>query len=409
MMRYGRNSERGMIFIAALIMLSGMMVVVIAMAHEVSLDLKMSTNLMESEAALEIARVGLDNLLYLANNDSNWRTTYSSGAWISDRVVGDGKFTASGIDADGNLSDCPIDPVTATSVATLYDTTRTITATFQPPVHDAMMYLGSAWLGPITVEDAPRVYGDLSTGGSVTLVGSAPDFRGDLYVADKDVVAATLDDDDTDIHEISPTPGEPSVSLTWFTDRGTEISPPETVSDFWIENQVISPSSNPYGFANANGIYYFDAGNKEVRFRHCHITATIVITNAKTVFFEEASVHSPAFTYYPALVCNAPIVYSFDRNLSESTKDVDFNGDGDKSDVFTPFISGLVYSSLKITGMQAGGGTNIVRFKGVMISKRLHLIGSGSIFEQDPLLSTNLVNQFQGNGLRLVPGTLKLE
>jgi hypothetical protein len=69
----------------------------------------------------------------------------------------------------------------------------------------------------------------------------------------------------------------------------------------------------------------------------------------------------------------------------------------------------VVYSSQSLTGLQAGGGTNIVRFKGIMIARSLHLIGSGSIFEQDPFYASNLVVQFQGNGLQIVPGTITSE
>ncbi len=400
-----------MIFIAALIMLCGMTVVVIALAHEVGLDLHMASNLMDAEQTAEIARVGLDNLIYAANSDPNWRTHYTSGTWFTNKTVGEGQFTASATDNDGNLANNPIDPVAARSIATLNGTSRTLTATLRPPVHPAMMYLGTAcWTnGEIRIESGPRLYGDLAANNTVSMVGNAPDFRGGLYVRDQDSVAADLDDADTNIYEISSVPGEPSVNVNWFVGQGSQMTPPEVASNILIENKVISPASNPYGFTNADGIYYIHVGNKDVRIRNCHITATLVFVSAKAVYFEQASVHGPAFTHLPALVANAPVVYDFDRNLSESACNVDFNGDGDRSDVFTPFISGVVYSSQSLTGLQAGGGTNIVRFKGIMIARSLHLIGSGSIFEQDPFYASNLVVQFQGNGLQIVPGTITSE
>lgn len=409
-----RNPQSGVIFIAALILLAGMSVVVIALAHEVSLDLKMAASLVEADQALETAKVGIDKVVYAVNSDPVWRETYTSGETYGQFALGDGSFQVTLTDKDGDLADDPIDSVTVTSVAVYKGATRTVSATLIPPVHEAMMYLAYVWkagsgTGDMEIKNGPRIYGDLCAANHVTLKdASAPDLRGDIYVTNSGNVSAALDDADTDIITLSSAPAAVEVDLDWFIDRGSRISPPVKDEEFLVEDEIISPTWNPYGFANSNGIYYIE-GDRAVRFRRCHITATIVIATGKKVYFDEATVHAPAFSYYPALLSDNEVHYAFDRNLSEAKSDVDFNGDGDKADVFTPSISGVVFARKRIEGLQKSGGTNIVRFKGAFISEKIVLVGSGCIFEQDPSLASNLVSQFQGDGLKLIRGSLKIE
>ncbi len=413
-MRELRRGERGMIFIAALVLLASMMVVLVALANEVALDLKMSANVTDADQALEIAKVGIDNIRYIANEDPAWRTNYTSGVWISNKAVGGGTFTAWGIDPDGNLANSPIDTVTARATATYKGTIRTLSATLTPPVHDAMGFLAyvSGGAGKIEIYNGPRIYGDLCSADKVELKDtSTPDHRGGIYVTNRSNVSSALVDGDTNVVQLSSAPAVfdlARANLAWFIARGARIYPPVEGDKYVIQDKVISPTTNPYGSPNANGIYYVQ-GDKDLRIVRSHITATIVVNTGRKVTFEKAAVHVPAFSYYPAVLSDREVYYQFNQNLSEAESNVDFNGDGDLADVFTPSVNGVVYAKTRIEGLQASGGTNIVRFKGALVSERVVLIGSGCIFEQDPALATNLVNQFQGDGLRLVPGTMKLE
>jgi len=329
--------------------------------------------------------------------------------WLDARAAAGGTFTASGIDDDGDLADCPIDPATAQSVATYKGATRRLSATLTPPVHDAMMYLAYGASGPreIKINGSCRIFGDLCAE-KVQLASGTPDHRGNIYAKKLDEVSPGLDDADTNVYVYASEPERPTVDVNWLVARGSQMSPGVYADDYYIADKVISPTSNPYGFSNANGIYYI-TGDRETRFVRCYINATIVILTNKKVSFEKASVHAPAFPYYPALVMEDELHYSFDQNLSEAESDVDFNRDGDKSDVFTPSVSGVVSANKKIFALQYSGGTNIVRFKGVFISDYIEFCGSGGIFEQDPSLATDLVNQFEGDGLQLVPGSVRME
>ena len=417
MKRRTLHRDRGVIFIAALILLAGMSVVVIAIAHEVSLDLKMATSLVEADQALETAKVGIDKIVYALNNDANWRTTYTSGAQYGPFALGDGEFTVTITDEDGDLSDSAIDSVTVRSIATYKDTTRTVSAVLAPPVHDAMMYLAVMWDSgkKIKIEDGPRIYGDVMSANDVTVTGTLPDFRGDIYCRDASKVDDPLDDADTDVFQITPTPADPAPDIDWFISRGSAMTPPDTGSALTIVDKRITPTTNPHGFSNANGIYTIDANGQDVEFRRCYIEATIVIKRADKVFFEDGIVHRPALPSYPALVVagqdpgKGTVEYDLDLNLSESGSNVDFNGDGDTSDVYAPSVSGVVYAPIKIRALQVDGDDKTVRFKGVLISKDIELMGAGNILEQDPALATNLVEQFQGAGMKLVKGSFKIE
>jgi hypothetical protein len=404
-----RAGQRGVIFVAALVLLAGMSVVVIAMVHEVSLDFRMATNLVEADQAAELARLGLDNLIYIARNDGDWRTNQPSGTWISNKSACGGSFSASGVDADGDLADCRIDLVNATATGTYGGASRTLSATLTPPIHEAMLHLAYAGGGSreIKIEGFCRIYGDLCAD-KVTASNGTPDHRGRIYAEKTSDVSDVLKDGNTTVEVYASRPEYPDVDLNWFKARGTRLSPAVHSSDYYIADKVISPTSNPNGFSSSSGIYYIE-GDRDVRFVRCHITATIVILTGKKVYFDKACVHAPAFPYYPALVTEDELYYDFDENLSEADRDVDFNGDGDKADTFTPSVSGVVYAKKKIVGLQYGGGTNIVRFKGLMISDKIEIIGPGSIFEQDPDLASTLVNQFQGEGLELVTGSVTTE
>ena len=405
------NAECGVVFIAALILLAGMSVVIVALANEVSLDLKMAASLVEADQALEIAKVGIDKIVYAVNNDANWRTTYTSGTKYGPFSLGDGTFCVTIIDDDGDLADSPIDSVTVTSVAAYKGTTRTVSATLTPPVHESMMYLAYVWKKDkkLGFEAGPRAYGDLCSFNKIDVIGALPDFRGDIYYASPGGIDGSLDDEDTDIIMLSAEPAAPNVDLNWFIGRASTIGPPLVGDTYEITGKRISSDNNPHGFSNSNGIYYLDAGGKNVKFTRCYIEATIVIKRAGTVTFDEAGVHLPKETYYPALIVEGNVVYAFDKNLSESESGVDLNGDGDKTDIFTPSISGVVFATKTLTALQGTGGTNIVRFKGTLVAENIKLIGSGCIFEQDPSLAAELVSQFQGGGMKLVKGSLRIE
>jgi len=413
MTRWNRPRNRGVIFVAALILLAGMSVVVIALAHEISLDLKMATALVDADQTLEIAKVGIDKIIYALNNDSNWRTTYSSGVKYGPFALGNGEFHVTITDEDGDLADDPIDSVTVTSVATYKGSTRTVSAVLAPPVHDAMMYLAytSIGAGNMEIYNGPRIYGDLCATDKVEIKDSSPpDHRGGIYVPDPKNVSPALDDANTNVVSLPSAPtilDIDDVDLDWLIANGSKMSPP-AYADLVIVDKVISPTSNPYGFANANGIYYIQ-GDKDVRFIRCHITATIVVQTGRKVYFDEASVHAPAFPQYPALVSDREVYYDFTKNLSEIETGVDFNCDGDQDDVFTPSVSGIVYAKIKIEALQSTGSTNIVRFKGALVSDKVVFNGAGAIFEQDPTLATTLVNGFVSDRMKLVTGSIKIE
>ncbi len=406
------HPRKGSVFVASFVLLLGISVVLIALGSEIALDLRMSSNLAEADQAREIARIGIDYAIYLANANPSWRAMYPSGAWVSNMSVGGGTLTVSVTSPNGNFN-CPIDPLTVRSAGTYKGSTRTFSATLKPPVHDSMMFLFHVgYVGTsgskLYIDSASRILGDISCQEVSYKSGSAPDFRGDIYMTSAGWVQSGLTDADTRIVQIPSPPTLPSVDFNWFISRGSQITPPGS-DPLYVTDKLISPTANPYGFSNASGIYYIDAAGKEVKFTRCYITATIVLIRTKKVTFDKACVHSPASPDLPALVTDGDVDYSFTQNLSESESNVDFNGNATKTDVFIPSVTGVIYSSKRIRGMQYSGGTNLVRFNGALVANTLEIYGAPCIFEQDPSLSTNLVNQFQGLGLKLVNGSIKLE
>jgi hypothetical protein len=134
------------------------------------------------------------------------------------------------------------------------------------------------------------------------------------------------------------------------------------VSEYLMDRVVLSPSSNPYGATNAQGIYVLDCNNQQVMIGPCRIVGTLLVKNYNTLTIQGPIEWEPAVAGYPALLTDKDVSIGFDKSvaLSEATYGVNFNPAGtpypysggtanaNATDAFPSVINGLVYAGGKI-------------------------------------------------------------
>ena len=136
------------------------------------------------------------------------------------------------------------------------------------------------------------------------------------------------------------------------------------LSAYVMDRVLLSPTSNPYGTPNANGIYIINCNGQTVTIGACRIVGTLVLLGAGSgTTIQGPIVWEPAVTGYPALLSDSSIAISFtgSAGLGEATYGVNFNPTGtpypfvggtansNASDGFPSVINGLVYCGGSLT------------------------------------------------------------
>ena len=302
-----------------------------------------------AESAIEFGLLKIDQ-------NANWRTTYVSGVWESNKVIGNGRFTLEGIDADGLLAD------SATDGLTLRGTGMEGSAQFKLEVQV------DADITPLTCLERP-----LHVGNDVTFSGA--DVTSDRPISANKNMAAVASTINADAEA-----GGTIIGLGFQGSRVTGMiartMPSASVFDYYIangtvinfdstggkiEDTVLSPRRNPYGVAtNPQGIYVISCGGRDFTIRDCRILGTLVLLDVGGSSRVENSVNiEPAVANLPSLLVRGKMEFRYDdAPLSESDREVNFNppesgyrgiSDNDQIDSYPSIIRGLVYVSSELT------------------------------------------------------------
>ncbi len=319
------------------------------------------------------ARAGVELAILWVDNNPNWRTTYTNGAWSADLNFGGSKTVGvEGYDlSDADLSDSPSDPLVLVGVGksgnAVHKTAVTLNPLF-PPISALTSALhadgGIVILGTATVNSDHVV----SSNGNVTAV---------LATVNADVSAAGgifgITYNGSNQIGITALEMPPSDAFDYYTTNGTEIpvtSLPFSGGGYRIENVAIGPASNPYGAANAMGIYYMNCKGARLTITNARIISTLVILNAASGLTVEGSVSwtTPNNTL-PALMTDVDLTLNMSSAALANAGTLDLGmagvsiGDPMFEDGATleSAIRGLVYT----TGMASIG--NDTTINGVMI------------------------------------------
>jgi hypothetical protein len=270
-------------------------------------------------AAVSAVELGL---LYV-QVDPNWRTTYSSGAWLSDQQLGDATFTLEGVDPqDGDLGDSEYEPLILTGTGAK-GIARHKTQVTLVPVIQPLEALNTCLHASGKVK--------IHAGKSLTVVGAPVSTNG---VLDNDELI------DGDAHAASvETVGTITGTLT-VPAPSKDMPDPNVISDYiarataipfsgTIDKQVLTPTSNPWGAGDPNGVYFIDTGGVALKIMNSRIHGTLIVKlNGNTLTLDDAVFMQNYRSDYPTLIVDGHAyikIHSADETLSEADCGVNFN------------------------------------------------------------------------------------
>jgi len=182
--------------------------------------------------------------------------------------------------------------------------------------------------------------------------------------------------------------------FNWYMQNATEI--PYTGN---LVRQVLTPTHNPWGQPNEDGLYFLDTLGHDLDIEGCRINGTLVVRAiGKWVSLEHAVFLHNSRSDYPTLIVDGHLeldLRSEDYDLSEADYGVNFNpaeapydgdSDTDLADTYPNEIHGLIHAlgqvwcdeSTRIRGMLLGEST-------ITVDETIHVIHNRDLYENPPL------------------------
>lgn len=358
--------RRGYIYLAVLFT-SLVVVSTVAAALSISTASVRSANDRSHRAgALRLAESELHRLAAGMTTSAQWRTDATNNAlsdWYSITVDGSSLSHSPTLryrltDLDGLLDDDDYDPVEVTIEARIGRAQTAIVATLEPdPIPFDFLAFGITATddiqiegGSLTSENSVQVNDDCKTNSSGVLtaptlhVGDAVEFtvRGDIRPASVNAPSRSV--------------------LDSYIDRGTEINTvgiPQDGSSIFVEDIVLSATSNPYGSVDPHGIYWMDADGKDVEISYCRIDATLAIRNADRIYISGGILWRYPTNPDAILISNSEIRFlDVEMVLDEDDRGVNFNpptspylgtnSNLNTDDVYGTELRGLIYTSANV-------------------------------------------------------------
>ncbi|MCK5271626.1 MAG: hypothetical protein KAJ52_03575 [Sedimentisphaerales bacterium] len=349
------------------------------------------------------AELGIRHALHFTKVEPNWRQALNNGTWLEDIAVDQATYTVTGIDpVDGDLTNNQNDPVILTATATINGVNRTISVKTQPAplriLHYAVVADGNVNISShVEINGNVTSNADIDKSGSDTWIFGNAEAVGAIHETTNisgDIVPGSSPKDFPNAGEI----------MTYYTSRATVIPYVAT-----IEKVLLSPSSNPFGPTNPDGLYYIDCGINKLTIRDCRIVGTLIIRSSviDKIYIESAVNWRPARPDYPALIVDhnlSRIHIKTDKDLNEGTINTDLSlpeesGYGDEDDVYPNVIKGLIYCYNDIS---LESNCNI---QGTVIARNAIILKDNAVCTYDPAILDNPPKGFYNSALIPVHGT----
>ncbi|MBI4580994.1 MAG: hypothetical protein HY718_14905 [Planctomycetes bacterium] len=317
----------------------------------VRVQYKVEQSGMDAIHAQMYARSGVELALSTSYVDSSWRANYASYTALMPLAFDKGTCSIAISEADGSALDTATDnPVLLTGVGTVgsaaspHAVYKWSVSAHQPAMEflrTALHAAGSITVsgGTITAEDGP-----LSTNQTLTNLGT---INGDVEAK----VLLNAGSISGSITVNAPAKSMPSsTALDFYRSRATTLPAASIGSTLqWV---VLSPQSNPYGSANADGLYYIKPGGN-LTIKNCRIVGTLVVElfSGRTLTLDQGLLWQTARADYPALVLSGSCDIQMEPTLYESNL-LSFNppgtpyrgqSDTDKVDSYPSSIGGLIH------------------------------------------------------------------
>ena len=289
--------------------------------------------------------------LFSVAEDPDWRTTFLSGTWLSDKQLGDGTLTLEGIDPeDDDLADSEYDTLVLTGIG-VKGVARHMTEVTLAPVVESLEPLNTCLhaSGTLTIK-----------GGKIlTVIGAPASTNNNLNndeIVDGDVEAVVVAKPGTVTGTLTsgvPDKIMPDAGLfDTMVAKATAIGMPGNIA-----KQVLTPTYNPWGAGNAEGIYYINTAGASIKLEDVRIEGTLLIdAGLGDVTIEKSALIQNLTGDYPALFIKGKKVTIKIKSLTESLDEDDdsanynppgapYQGvtDEDQDDVYPTVIRGLVH------------------------------------------------------------------
>lgn len=389
-------------------------------------NLRGETNRSSRGRALRLAESEIHRQAAIMRASSSWRSTATNNVFSGWHAISTNGDTETGDslvrhrlnDRDGLLADDPTDSVELTVHARVEGTEAAVTVQLEPDpapldlleysvtASDDIHFESGGTLcceRPVQVADDCKTnsWGILTTpqlacSGNIQMV-----LRGDLIDA-----SVTL-------------PSRNVVSE--YVALGTELPfasiPQSGGGDLLIQDQLLSPTSNPFGAADPAGIYWLDAGGHDVILSHCRFDATLSIRNADQVEITGGIVWNYPTTADVILATDAPILFTdVEETLDEAARGINFNptsspyrqseSNNTATDVYPTELRGVVYTTgnVRLDPLISNAKLHIT---GALVGRDLRIDGYLNVTHLDELLRTPPPGLSDPTPMRFVRGTFR--
>jgi hypothetical protein len=289
-------------------------------------------------------------LLYV-KQDPNWRTSWPNGAWLSDKQLGNATFTLEGIDPhDNDLTDSEYEPLVLTGIG-MKGIARHKTQVTLVPVVEPLRALNTCLhaLGKVQVK----------SGKTLVAVGAPLSTNGLLdndELIDGDAEAGSVDHVNTITGTLTvPAPAKPMPNPNVFSAYASKATVIPYTST--IDKIVLTPTSNPWGPSDPNGLYLIDTSGATLTIKDSRIQGTLFVLagTGKKVVLDGAMCMQSYRSDYPVLIVDGDLEIkcnSSEYALSEASCSTNFNpvgapyeseSDDDMLDEYPNEVAGLVH------------------------------------------------------------------
>jgi hypothetical protein len=374
---------RGSVYV--IVLASAMLLVTIGVGAALAArtQLRNSRLTIDTSQAREIARLGIDLAAMYMRNDANWRTSRTSGAWLTNYAVPGGTCDVYVTDpVDGDLSNDADQEVQITSIGYTNSARYKLQCRMKPSASRGMTSLAYALTSNGNIA--------IGIGYGLTASGSAVATNGNFIANLLSTINAgvevgggftllSLGTLNGYVLTNAATKEVPTAS-TLFSTYGslcTDISILSLEvngSSRRMRNVLLAPLSNPYGATNAAGIYRIDCAGTPIEIRDCRIVGTLIlISPGSGSVIQSGMIMQTNSSSYPTLLVNGNMSFNISSTLSESNgaklnpAGTPYNGvsNSDSSDTWPSYLQGLFYisgnatfnSTTTLTGGLITGGT----------------------------------------------------
>jgi hypothetical protein len=192
-----------------------------------------------------------------------------------------------------------------------------------------------------------------------------------------------------------------------YAARATVIAHPGT-----ILKQALGPGRNPWGAANAAGVYYISIGATDLTIKASRIEGTLVVLCGTGKVILDSAVFLHNFrSDYPVLIVKGTLRLNYDSansSLSEATWLANYNPTGvayqsvtdtDQTDTYPNEVQGLVHV---IGNLEA---TSTSRVRGVVITEGTAQFGNNNEFIHDPAIAASPPDGYASWDMQEVSGS----